>query len=93
MSIVDGNQSGVVSGLKRSSVTPPQTIMAVQAGSPNAGSDFSIVTSQNIRGFSSQNVISPTPEPAKIEVQPLQPVKPEALQPGQTQKSRDPRLP
>jgi hypothetical protein len=92
MSIVDGNQGGVVEGLKRSNATP-QTIGTLQAGRPTIESDFSIVTSQNIRGFSSQNVISPTPEPAKIEVQPLQPLKPEALQPGQTQKSRDPRLP
>ena len=84
MSIVDGNQGGVVEGLKRNSATI-QTIGTLQAGTPHAGSDFSIVTSQNVRGFSSQNVISPAPEPAK----PAPVLK--GLQPGQTAKSRDPR--
>jgi len=90
MSIVsDGNQSGIVG--KRTSASSPGPIGTLQAGTPHAGSDFSIVMSQNIRGFSSQNVISPTPEPVKIEVQPVQPLKPEALQPGQTARSGDPR--
>jgi hypothetical protein len=83
MSIVDGYQ-GIVEA-KRSNASPG-TIVQVGPGSPNAGSDFSIVGSNNIRGFSSQNVVSPTPEPAKPEPALT------GLQPGQTQRSADPRV-
>jgi len=89
MSIVEANQSGIVD--KKTTSATPGLIGTLQAGTPHSGSDFSIVGSNNIRGFSSQNVISPTPEPVKIEVQPVQPLKPEALQPGQTARSGDPR--
>jgi hypothetical protein len=86
MSIVDGYQ-GVVDA-KRSNATP-QTISNVGPNSPNAGSDFSIVSSNNIRGFSSQNVVSPPSEPTKIEVEPL---KPGQVRPGYTAISADPRV-